>query len=138
MSNKLFYYELKVYIPYDGYHTLMISHERHFDDLELHSVIQDVIDETIIDHVEKANVKRYCDSKYWDLFGEYNRYRFGLFLSNKGFDVIHPCETITIEDRPILSDDRYKNVEIKSCTGPCPIRYDDEECPIVAKRIEDK
>ena len=132
------YYKITVYIPYDGHKDLILSHEEEFDDLEFHSIIQDIIDETIMDHAQRAsNIKHYCHWDYWNLFGRDNIYRFGLFLSHKGFDVVHPIETVTIKDKPILSDKRYKNIEIPSCEGKCFKEEDDEDCPLVCKRIKD-
>ena len=132
------YYKITVYIPYDGHKDLILSHEEEFDDLEFHSIIQDIIDETIMDHAQRAsNIKRYCHWDYWNLFGKDNFYRFGLFLSNKGFDVVHPIETVTIKDKPILSDERYKNIEIPSCEGKCFKEEDDRDCPLVCKRIKE-
>ena len=133
------YYKIEVYVPYDGSKEIIVSHEEYFDDLEFHSIIQDVIDETILDHIERSSDDDYCHMDYWGLFGDYNMYRFGLFLSRKGFDVIHPMETISIKNRPILSDERYKNIEIDKCEDCYKQEYIDkygEKCPIVCKRSD--
>lgn len=129
------YYKIEVYVPYDGSKEIIVSHEEYFDDLEFHSIIQDVIDETILDHIERSSDDYYCGMDYWNLFGDYNKYRFGLFLSRKGFDVIYPMETISIKNRPILSDERYRNIEIDKCED-CYIDKYDEKCPIVCKRSD--
>lgn len=135
------YYKIEVYVPYDGSKEIIVSHEEYFDDLEFHSIIQDVIDETILDHIERSSDDEYyCGMNYWELFGSYNRYRFGLFLSRKGFEVIQPTETISIKDRPILSDERYRNIKIDKCEDCYKQeyidKYDDEKCPVVCKRSD--
>ena len=129
------YYNIRVYVPYDGHKDLTIAHEKEFDDLEFHAIIHDVIDETILDHIERSKDTYYCHMDYWNLFGRHNKYRLGLFLKNKGFEVIYPQETVVIQDRPILSDKRYKDIEVSACEGRC-FKDDDEECPIVCKRIK--
>ena len=128
------YYRIEVYEPYDGHKEMILAHKERFDDLEFHSIIQDAIDETIIDHVNRCKDVDYCHCDYWNLFGSFAEYRFGLFLNNKGFDVITPIQSITIENRPILSDKRYKDVELPICGHKC-YRDEDDRCPIVCKRI---
>lgn len=135
------YYKLQVYEPYDGSKSIMLAHEDKLDDLEFHSKIQKAIDGTIQDHMKRCKVKEAnlpCDWEYWYLFGDHSKYRFGFFLREEGFEVIHPTGRVLIENRVILSDDRYKNLQLNKCEK-CWREYDslrDKKCPIICKRIE--
>lgn len=137
MTEKIYYYEVEVYVPYDGYKALTLAHEKEFDDLEFHSIIQEVIDATIADYIEHTVDKdSYCTFDYWNLWGRYQKGRFGVFLRHAGFDVVTPLQRVVIEDRPVFTEKRYENLEIPKCKD-C-YREDDEfdlgECPIVCKR----
>lgn len=135
----MYYYNISVYEPYDGSKSIMLSHKDELGDLEFHSKIQKAIDETIQDHIKRCEIKDSnlpCDWEYWNLFGDYSKYRFGLFLRKEGFEVIHPVERITIKNRRILSDNRYKNLQLNKCKECWRDASIDEECQIVCKRIE--
>ena len=132
MSEK-YYYEIEVYIPYDGTKNMILSHKKLLDDLTFHSLVQDAIDETIMDWIEHYEKDRYCKFDYWNLWGNFQLGRFRLFLAQKGFRVIEPLESVKIEDRPILSDKRYKDIKIPKCNKCRTI----EDCSVVCKRIGD-
>lgn len=128
-----YYYEIEVYIPYDGAKNLILSHKDLLDDLMFHSLVQDAIDETVIDWIEHYEKDRYCKFDYWNLWGNFQFGRFRFFLAQKGFHIIDPLESVKIEDRHILSDKRYKDIEIPKC-NKCRTG---EDCSVVCKRICD-
>lgn len=137
MTNNMYYYTITVYVPYDGYKDLILSHEKEFDDLTFHSLIQDAIDEAIMDWIEHYEKDRYCDFDYWNLWGKYQLGRFRFFLAQKGFHVVDSLRSVKIEDRKILSDERYKDIEIPECNKCWRDFSIEEDCPIVCKRIGD-
>ena len=136
MSEK--YYEIEVYVPYDGTKNIILSHEKLLDDLTFHSLVQDAIDETVMDWVEHYEKDRYCNFDYWNLWGKFQFGRFRFFLAQKGFHIIDPLESVKIENRVILSDERYKDIKIPEC-NKCWMDFgvSVEVCPVVCKRIGD-
>ena len=128
------YYEIEVYIPYDGIKNLILSHKDRLDDLMFHSLVQDAIDETIMDWIEHYEKDRYCEFDYWNLWGKFQLGRFRFFLAKKGFHIIDPLESIKIKDRQILSDERYKDIKIPEC-NKCWRDFSVEDCPVVCKRV---
>ena len=134
MSKK--YYEIEVYVPYDGAKSIFLSHEKLLDDLTFHSLVQDAIDETIMDWIEHYEKDMYCDFDYWNLWGKFQCGRFRFFLARKGFHIIEPLESVKIENRQILSDERYKDIEISEC-NKCWKDFSIEVCPVVCKREGD-
>ncbi len=133
----MYYYTVKVYIPYDGYKDLILSHEKELDDLTFHGFIQDAIDETVMDWIKNySNGENFCCFEYWDLWGSSQEGRFRFFIARKGFEVIDTIQTVKIEDGEILSNKRYENIELPQCKDCYLNERFEETCPIVCKRLD--
>lgn len=136
MINNMYYYTIKVYIPYDGYKDLILSHEKEFDDLTFHSLVQDAIDEAVMDWIKNySNGENFCNFTYWNLWGSFQEGRFRFFLAQKGFMVIDSIQSVKIEEREILSDERYKNIELPQCKDCYLDKRFEETCSVVCKRL---
>lgn len=132
-----FYYKICIYEPYDHSDEIIISHAKQYNNFELSSIIQEVVDGVVEDYAAQDTYRHIypCDLVLdisYDNIGGFPKGALGNVLSrlkeDYDFEIIIPIESIDIqkthlfnhefnEDNPAYLYSRYKDLILGECNN---------------------